>query len=237
MSTSQPLAISDLPPPTGADPVTFGGDTLDLTLEPGEALFVRRSSLILADGPMDLTTKLIAKRRFGIFSTFSGEVRWANRYEATCGPLTIVAGRDFHGTIAALRVTPDETCHIQPGLYLAHRGTLSFDTKRVAKKEFWTLTKVEGDGTVYLKVPGRPRLKDLPHDPMILDTNYVAAIAGAFTAHGKVFKRTELIKRGELENVRIAGEGVVLLQSENPGEISSGGGGGPFGLIGDLLPF
>ncbi|MEL6246093.1 MAG: hypothetical protein AAFQ85_12155 [Pseudomonadota bacterium] len=46
-----------------------------------------------------------------------------------------------------------------------------------------------------------------------------------------------MLRSGELENVRLSGNGFALFQSENPEERASGGGGGPLGWLFDLLPF
>jgi uncharacterized protein (AIM24 family) len=223
---------ADLPPG-----ISFGGDVLTLNLETGDVGHVRRSCLILAEGPFKMTSHMIAKRRFSVIGTFSGQVRWANRFEAEEAPVSILAGRDFFGTVVTLHVSEDAPIYIQPGSYLAHQGELVFNTERVAKKEFWTLTNVSGNGIVHLKIPGRPTVRAMREEGAVTDTNYVAAICGTFEAHGKVFKAKELIKSGEMENVRLSGAGHVIFQSQNPEEVSDSGGGGIWGLIGDLLPF
>ncbi|MEL6475091.1 MAG: AIM24 family protein [Pseudomonadota bacterium] len=217
--------------------IEIGGNVLDIALGPDEVAWIRRSSLILADGPFALRTKFIAKKRLNLFGAFSGQVRWANRFEADGGQVRLVAGRDFHGAVASLTVSPDQPVHIMPGSYLGHQGRLTFDTKRVAKKEFWTLARVEGSGIVHIKIAGRPLQVPLNSTPMVADANYVAAITGAFKAQGKVFKAGQVLRSGELENVRLSGNGCALFQSENPEERASGRGGGPLGWLFDLLPF
>ena len=221
--------------PMQPDQIELHGDIMELRLDAGQSAYVRRSSLIFAEGEFELKTKRIAKKRFGILALFSGQVRWANIYNAK-SDLKLLAGRDFPGTVMSLNVSPDAPVHIKPGLYLGHIGELSFNTRRVAKKEFWTLNEISGTGTVYLKMPGRPLLIPMADTPQIVDTNYVAAIAGTFDAHGKVFTSGEVMKSGELENVKLTGDGMVIFQSENPGD-GGGGGGGIVQTILDILPF
>lgn len=221
--------------PKVTEAIDYHGDILELHLANTETAHIRRSSLIFAEGEFKLTTHRIAKRRFNIFGVLSGQVRWANKYEAGQTGLTLMASRDFVGEIVSLRVSDDAPIHIKPGLYIGHTGQLSFTTKRVAKKEFWTLTEVTGSGTVYIKLPGRPLAKAMSATPQIIDTNYVGAIAGAFEAHGKVFKTSQVLKSGELENVKLKGDGVIVFQSENPSD--SGGGGGILQSLLDILPF
>jgi uncharacterized protein (AIM24 family) len=216
--------------------VSIEGGLLSITLQPGETLWLRRSSLIHAEGPFDLTTHFIARSRFNIFGFFSGQNRWANKFTAKDAPVHILAGRDYAGAIVALDVTPDRPAYISPPLHLAHQGTLTFDTRRVAKKEFWTLTQVTGDGRVFLKVHGHALARALTAEGAITDTNYVAAITGTFTAFGKVFSAGELMRSGELENVRIAGDGDIIFQSENPEETTTSSGSGPLSSILNLLP-
>ena len=222
---------------TGSDAIAFCGDILELDLAAGETVFIRRSSLIFADGEFELKTHRIAKRRFSLIAFFSGQVRWANSYRAGADGVTLMAGRDFLGTIVRLDVTESAPVHIKPGLYLGHSGALTFNTHRVAKKEFWSLNEVSGAGTVYIKMPGRPLLKDMSHTPYIVDTNYIAAISGPFQAHGKVFKSSEVLKSGEMENVKLSGTGIALFQSENPSDSGGGNGGGFFQTLLDILPF
>lgn len=215
--------------------VTYHGNILKLHLHGEDAAFIRRSSLIFADGAFELTTQRIAKRRFNLLGIFSGQVRWANKFQTEAAPVTLMASRDFIGTVASIDVSDDTPVHIKPGLYIGHKGDLVFDTKRVAKKEFWTLTKVTGSGTVFIKLPGQQLENEMSQTPQIVDTNYVAAIIGAFEANGKVFTSKQLLKSGELENVKLKGDGMVVFQSENPGDASSGG--GILSSIIDILPF
>jgi uncharacterized protein (AIM24 family) len=51
-----------------------------------------------------------------------------------------------------------------------------------------------------------------------------------------VFKAAEVIRSGELENVRLSGTGEVVFQSCNPEEFESGSG-GIAAIIRGLLPF
>lgn len=220
-----------------AAPIHYGDSTLRIELASGEHVWVRRSSLITAEGPFELTTHKIAKKRFNIFGFFSGQSRWANKFTAQGGPVTIIAGRDFYGTVISFDVTPENPVHISPSLYLAHQGELDLDTKKVAKKEFWTLTEVIGTGTLHIKVPGRPVQRELSKTPIVVDTNYVAAVQGAFEANGNVFKASRVVKSGELENVNLSGVGTFLLQSENPEDAGGDSGGGIISSILDLLPF
>ena len=73
--------------------------------------------------------------------------------------------------------------------------------------------------------------------PDIVDTNYVTAISGPFEAHGKVFSSGEVMKSGEMENVKLNGDGVIVFQSENPADSGGGRGGGFIQTILDILPF
>lgn len=231
--TTSPQSPAQPAPPD----IAFGGELLDVTLEPGEHLFLRRSSLILADGPFRLTTHRIAQKRFNLWGLFSGEVRWANRFEAKDAPVRIVAARDYPGRIASLPVSPDRPLALQPERYIAHHGELAFDVRRSAKKEFWVLTRVTGSGRVWIKLPGEGEVVPLTAEGAIVDTNYIAALSGDFRAFGKVFDTGEVLKSGELSNVRLSGTGHYLLQSQNPEEMAGGGGGGFFSFLGDLLPF
>jgi uncharacterized protein (AIM24 family) len=215
--------------------IAIGEDALTLDVYPGETVFIRRSSLIAIDGKFAMKTHKIAKRSLSVIGLFSGQTMWANAFTAEEGGLQIIAGRDFHGRVASIAVTPDMPVFIQPGLYLGHKGDLTFLIKRVAKKEFWTLTEVTGSGTVHIKLPGRPMLQQLRNDGMIVDTDYVSAICGSFEAFGKVFKTGEVVKSGELSNVRLSGQGEMILQSENPE--GADGSGGIFGSLVDMLPF
>ena len=245
-------APQQAPPPRGAVAVPEGqagqaslrGEdalsrhVLSLSLAPGEHAFVRRSSLMLAEGAFGMTTRRIASKRVPIIGLFSGQNLWANRFEAE-GPVRIVAGRDYHGVIMSLQVTEDRPIWLQPALYLGHQGDLAFTVRRVAKREFWSLTEVRGTGTLHLKAPGRAFAVPLgtgadgaPRE-VIVDTNYVAAVRGPFTAHGRVFSAGQYLKSGEAENVRLSGEGDVLMQTELPPE--TGGGGGFLGGILDLF--
>ncbi len=225
--------MADLP-----DGIEDFGATLSLHLLPGESVFLRRSSLILAEGPFKLETRFVAARRFSVIGQFSGQVRWANHFTAEAGEVHLLAGRDHAGHVLGFRVAPDAPVWISPGAYLGHQGELTLNTERVGKKEFWTLTKISGEGRVWIKVHGEPQVRALQADGAVTDSNYVAAILGAFTAYGRVFKASELMRSGELENVRLAGTGHVVFQSENPEErAGANSGGGIGGLIRLLLPF
>ena len=229
-------AVAVPPAPDEAKAATRTDDVLDrhvlsFELAPGEVAFVRRSSLLLADGKFGLKTRRIASKRVPIMGLFSGQNLWANRFEAE-EPTRLVAGRDYHGVVMGLDVTPERDVWLQPALYLGHRGDLDFTVKRVAKREFWTLTLVSGTGTAHIKAPGRAFSTPLPGRELIVDTNYVAAIRGSFAAHGKVFSAGQYLKSGEAENVRLTGEGDVLMQTELPPE---SGGGGFLGGILDLF--
>ena len=202
---------------------------LEMRLAPGETGYVRRSSLMLAEGRFAMTTRRIASKRVPIMGLFSGQALWANRFTAET-TTRLVAGRDYHGLVLSLDVTPDRDVWLQPALYLGHQGDLGFTVKRVAKREFWTLTRVSGTGTVHLKAPGRTFGQALSAEDVIVDTNYVAAIRGTFAAHGKVFSAGQYLRSGEAENVRLTGEGDVLMQTELPPDTGSGG-----GLFGGLI--
>ena len=240
------------PPPRGAVAVPDGepgqravrGDdalarhVLTLTLAAGETAYVRRSSLMLAEGPFRLTTRRIASKRVPLVGLFSGQNLWANRFEAD-GPVRLVAGRDYHGLVLGLTVTPETPVWLQPALYLGHQGDLAFTVRRVAKREFWSLTEVRGTGTVHIKAPGRAFSVPLGQDAegaareIIVDTNYVAAVRRPFRADGRVFSAGQYLRSGEAENVRLSGEGDVLMQTELPPE--TGGGGGLLGGVLDLF--
>ncbi|MEM9285039.1 MAG: AIM24 family protein [Pseudomonadota bacterium] len=206
---------------------------LTMELAGGEVGYVRRSSLIYAGGDFDMRTRRIASKAVPILGIFSGQNLWANRFEAT-SPTSLVAGRDYHGTVLGMEVTEGEAVWLQPALYLGHRGDLEFTVKRVARREFWTLTRVTGEGTVWIKAPGRSFRKPLdPETPVVVDTNYVAAVRGDFAADGRVFSRGQYLRSGEAENVKIRGMGDVLIQTEVP--ITAAGGGGPLGYLLDLF--
>ncbi len=224
-----PTAPHVTPPPPAAERPERP-EVLEIELEPGEAAYLRRSSLLLAEGPFVLKTQRIASRRLPILGLFSGQNLWANRFEAEAGPLRLVASRDYHGEVRALSVAPDRPVAIQPALYLGHRGDLSFTVQRMAKREFWTLTRVTGTGTVHLKVPGRTLVRPLAEAAVVVDTNAVAAVTGPFTAHGRVLTTNQYLRAGEAENVRLSGSGEVWLQSERPPQASGGG-----GIFGNLL--
>lgn len=225
-----PAGFVELPAEPAAAQAAAGGEAaldrhvLDMLLEPGETGFLRRSSLILAQGDFEMTTRRIASRAVPILGLFSGQNLWANRFDAGEGGARVVGCRDYHGIALGLPVTEAVPVFLQPALYLGHRGALTFTVKRVAKREFWTLTRVTGEGTVYIKAPGRAFSAPLSQSDLIVDTNYVAAVRGRFDAHGRVFRAGQYLRSGEAENVRITGEGDVLLQTELPPE--SGGGGG-----------
>ncbi len=225
--------------PVLAGGVSWLGAFLELDLAAGETAWLRRSSLVHAEGPFRLTTEKIATRGLSLIGFFSGQVRWANRYDAEGPGLRLVATRDHQGTVVRLDVTPDSPVHISPGLYLGHRGRLSFETRRVAQREFWTLTRVEGAGSVYIKLFGQALLRPLNRTASIVDANYVAAVTGPFEAHGKVFKASEVIRSGELENVKMTGAGLIVFQSVNPEELGqqTSPGGAIAGLIRGVLPF
>lgn len=148
-----------------------------------------------------------------------------------------MAARDYPGRIVALPVSPDRPLFLQPTRYLAYRGDVTFNVRRVAKKEFWTLAEVRGTGRVYIKLPGDPKIVPLSGEGTIVDINYVSAISGDFQAFGKVFTSSKVMKSGELSNVRLSGVGHMVLQSQNPEEAGSDGGGGIIGSVLNALPF
>ena len=196
---------------------------LTFDLEPGETAYLRRSSLMFASGRFHMATERVASRRLPFLGLFSGQNIWANRFEAE-SPVQIIGGRDYHGQVIGLDLAEDESVWLQPALYLGHKGSLDFTVRRVAKKEFWTLTEVTGEGTVYIKAPGRTFRQGLaPETAIVADTNYVAAIRGTFQANGKVFTSGQYFRSGEAENVRLTGDGDVLMQTELPPETSGGG--------------
>lgn len=196
---------------------------LTFDLEAGETAYLRRSSLIFASGMFHMATERVASRRVPFLGLFSGQNIWANRFEAESA-VQVIGGRDYHGQVIGLDVSSEESVWIQPALYLGHKGQLEFTVRRVAKKEFWTLTEVRGEGTIYIKAPGRTFRQQLdPETAVITDTNYVAAIRGTFEASGKVFTSGQYLRSGEAENVRLSGQGDVLMQTELPPETSSGG--------------
>ena len=206
---------------------------LTMELEEDEVGFIRRSSLIYAGGDFAMRTRRIASKAIPVLGIFSGQNLWANRFEATT-PTTLVAGRDYHGTVLGMEVVEGEAVWLQPALYLGHRGELDFTVKRVARREFWTLTRVTGTGTVWIKAPGRTFRKPLNGETaVVVDTNYVAAVRGDFSADGRVFTRGQYLRSGEAENVKIRGAGDVLMQTEVP--ITAAGGGGPLGYLLDLF--
>ncbi|MEM9810163.1 MAG: AIM24 family protein [Pseudomonadota bacterium] len=206
---------------------------LTMRIKEGETGFVRRSSLIYAAGDFRMTTKRIAAKALPLLGLFSGQNLWANRFEAQSDTM-LIAGRDFHGTVLALEVEEGEEVWLQPSLYLGHRGDLTFLVKRVAKREFWTLTRVTGSGTVWIKVPGRSFRQPLdPQSSVIVDTSYVSVIRGAFKAHGRVFTSGQYLRSGEAENVRLRGDGDVLIQTEVP--ITAAGRGGILGTVLDIF--
>ena len=220
--------------PEAAERALFQDRVLDahvltFDLQPGETAYLRRSSLIFASGMFHMATQRVASRRIPFLGLFSGQNLWANRFEAESA-VQIIGGRDYHGQVIGLDVTEGESVWLQPALYLGHKGALDFTVRRVAKKEFWTLTEVRGEGTVYIKAPGRTFRQPLdPNVAVVADTNYVAAIRGRFSASGKVFTNAQYLRSGEAENVRLSGEGDVLIQTELPPETSGGG------FIGGLL--
>ena len=223
--------------PSADHGIGLGGEYLTLALQAGDFAHLRRSSLIFARGQFRLTTHRIARTRLNIFALFSGDVRWANRFEAIDGPLTLIAARDYPGRIVALPVSPERPVFLQPNRYLAHRGELRFNVRRVAKKEFWTMAEVTGTGRVYIKIPGEPNVVAMTAEGAIVDTNYVAAVVGRFEAFGKVFTSGEVLKSGELSNVCLSGDGHLVLQSQNPEEAGGAGGGGLVSGLLELLPF
>ena len=226
-------ALIGVPEGPAAQAAMRGEDTLDrhvlsLDLAEGDVAHIRRSSLMLAEGAFGMKTRRIASKRVPVMGLFSGQNLWANRFEAE-GPARLVAGRDYHGIVLGLTVTEAQPVWLQPSLYLGHAGALGFTVKRVARREFWTLTRVTGEGIVYVKVPGRTFTTPLTGRDLIVDTNYVAAIRGAFSAHGKVFSAGQYLRSGEAENVRLTGDGDVIMQTELPPEAGGGG------ILGGLL--
>ena len=70
MDTLPPDDAPQLAP--AGEAIAFLGDILELSPAADETVYVRRSSLIYAEGDFDLKTKRIAKRRFNIVAFFSG---------------------------------------------------------------------------------------------------------------------------------------------------------------------
>jgi len=235
----EPASAADGPDPALiAGAIALLGEHLEVTLEAGDTLFLRRASLVRARGDFDHEMVRIAAQTVSVFAVFTGEVPWANRFTARDGPLTLTATRDFHGTVVALPVSAGVPLRLQPARYLGHSGEIRFRMRRSAKREFWVMTEAEGDGTVYIKVPGTARIETLAAEGEIVDTNYIAAVAGSFAAHGKVFSAKKVVATGEQENVRLSGSGVYVLQSENPDDGGgSASGGGILNSLFQLLPF
>lgn len=180
-----------------------------LELSAGSPLSLRRGAFIASSHAMDFVAKRDAKGAKSWMRLFAGgsvsRIVWS--CEEDC---RVTASLDFIGQTISMDVSDDVPISIAPKLFLGYLGTVSQALGRGAKKEFWLMSKLAGEGRVFLHIPGGYSVMDVEGNAVV-DTDRVAATIGSLDAVGTMRGAKDIIKSGEMDAVLMEGNGKIVL--------------------------
>lgn len=214
------------------DGVTDHGPLLRVDLAAGEPLYLRRGTLIASSERMDVRTRKDFKGVKGGLKSVMGGTLVVNAW--TCSvPATVTAALGFYGRSLGIRVAPGLSILSSPKLYLGHRGDVQRRIRKGAKKEFWFVSEVSGDGTLYLHVPSGYTVVPLTGSDTVLDYERIAALVGEFEITGEALDLKSWMKSGETNSLLVTGEGYAVLSHSSLESIEGESGGG--GFVGSIV--
>jgi len=205
------------------------GHVLKLTISEPEPVYLKRSTLISSSRPIISKPQKFGTKWSAAKSFFLGAPLSVNHWTCKGSTAEIKAGLGYFGEVIEVPVKPDEPVFINTDYYLGHRGALGTDTQKIAKKEFWFMTKMSGTGSVILHVPVGCEGLRLADDVFVLDHRYAAAIWGDFDITGQELDVKSWAKSGETDNVIMSGQCELILSKAKSSSQSSSG------IIGSLL--
>ena len=188
--------------------ITDYGNLMALDVTEGEEVSLRRGAYIASSREMDFETRRDSKGTKSWMRLFAGgnvtRVIWRAK-EAT----RLTASLDFIGTTIGIEVG-EETVQVAPKLFLGYRGEVHQSLGRAAKKEFWLMSKLSGEGEVFLHIPGGYSVVEIAGSAFV-DTDRVAAVIGDLEAVGVMRGAKDILKSGEMDVVQLEGSGYAVI--------------------------
>ena len=184
------------------------GPLMAIDVAAGDEVSLRRGAYIASSHEMDFETRRDSKGTKSWMRLFAGgnvtRVIWRAR-EAT----RLTASLDFIGTSLGIAVG-EHSVQVAPKLFLGYRGAVHQALGRAAKKEFWLMSKLSGEGEVFLHVPGGYSVMEIAGSAFV-DTDRVAAVIGDLEAVGVMRGAKNILKSGELDVVQLEGSGYAVI--------------------------
>lgn len=191
-----------------------------ITLENGESLSTDGGAMSWMSPNMEMETEGGGSLGKALGRMISREKIFRNRYTPRGGSGYIAIGASVPGSIIAVDITPDKPIIIQKSAFLACTmgvNTEVFLNKKVATGVFggegFVMTKVFGNGTVFLEIDGSAIEYMLSAgEQIVIDTGSLAMVDGSCSIDIQNVKG--------VKNVLFGGEGLFNTVVTGPGKVT-----------------
>lgn len=193
--------------------------SLDVTLNAGEAVFTERGGMAWMRGDVDMKTGAKGGIMAGLGRALSGESFFMTTYTAKSQQATVTFTPEAIGKVIPFRLEAGQWIICQRDSFMvAEEGVkLSLHFKRklgagLFGGEGFILQKIEGPGTAFVEIPGEVREVTLaPGEKMRVDPGHIAVF------EPQVGYDIEMVKG--VSNILFGGEGLFLATMTGPGRV------------------
>ena len=192
-------------------------------LNSGEAMRSESGAMAFMSPNMKMETEATGGIGKAFARAFASEHFFMNIYTAEDGPGTIAFTSSFPGEIRAIPITPEKGIIVQKSAFLASEKNVTLDTvfqKKLAAGMFggegFIMSKISGDGTVFLEINGSVVEYDLEAgQQIVIATGFLAAMDDTCTMDVQTVKgvKNALFGGESFFNTVVTGPGKVLIQT------------------------
>jgi len=201
--------------PDGSKRNLYNGEILNLSLSQGEALILRRASIMSVSGNY---TQDALRQKLGwksILQSCMGRPFAFQRIVATDDQVELNINRAYPGQFHMLKVYPEHRLRVSPHMLTGYRGDIVFSLVKSAKNDFLYLLEASGSGEIYLKFPnGKSEVLIDSEKSLHLNAGLIGAVEGDVQLTGEGLSE---IKRwatsGQVDTVRAEGLGRIILSN------------------------
>lgn len=193
--------------------------SLEVTMNPGEAFYAERGSMIYMDSGIEQDVQMSGSRLMGVLSSkLSGESLFIIKYTNNTSTQKKLTLSGHSGSLKHIKITTGQTLILRRGDYVGSNNKVNVDINFSVNKFLtgtgFTFQKITGDSTVFFDCVDSLISRDLmPGEEIIVDENHIKALLGIDDSRITIQRNTNIIKN------LVSGEGWLMTRIMGPGKV------------------